>query len=86
MSDPRVDSLVDEAMRLRLSRRSIMRRRTARLFTRHLTEDEGEIVSTRRASDLPISMGVGRQQNADPPGRLPLAPLALLWSVDRGLG
>ncbi|MCC2628529.1 MAG: hypothetical protein K0S14_2179, partial [Thermomicrobiales bacterium] len=24
MSDPRVDSLVDEAMRLRLSRRSIM--------------------------------------------------------------
>ena len=29
MSDPRVDSLVDEAMRLRLSRRSIMRRGAA---------------------------------------------------------
>ncbi|MBW3633412.1 MAG: extracellular solute-binding protein, partial [Chloroflexi bacterium] len=29
MNDPRVDSLVDEAMRLRLSRRSIMRRGAA---------------------------------------------------------
>ncbi|HEX2280932.1 MAG TPA: hypothetical protein VHG52_04125 [Thermomicrobiales bacterium] len=29
MSDPRVDSLIDEAMRLRLSRRSIMRRGAA---------------------------------------------------------
>src|SRR5688500_15144762 len=29
VSDPRIDSLVDEAMRLRLSRRSIMRRGAA---------------------------------------------------------
>src|SRR5215211_6942292 len=29
MTDPRVDSLLDEALRLRLSRRSIMRRGTA---------------------------------------------------------
>ena len=51
MSDPRVDSLVDEAMRLRLSRRSIMRRGAAiGLSTAAVS---GVLLSTGRASAAP---------------------------------
>jgi multiple sugar transport system substrate-binding protein len=51
VSDPRVDSLVDEAMRLRLSRRSIMRRGAAiGLSTAAVS---GVLLSTGRASAAP---------------------------------
>ncbi|MCC2644059.1 MAG: putative sugar uptake transporter periplasmic solute-binding protein precursor [Nitrospira sp.] len=51
MSDPRVDSLVNEAMRLRLSRRSIMRRGAAiGLSTAAVS---GVLLSTGRASAAP---------------------------------
>ena len=51
MSDPRVDSLVDEAMRLRLSRRSIMRRGAALGLSTAAVS--GVLLSTGRASAAP---------------------------------
>ena len=51
MSDPRVDSLVDEALRLRLSRRSIMRRGAALGLSTAAVS--GVLSSTGRASAAP---------------------------------
>jgi multiple sugar transport system substrate-binding protein len=51
VSDPRVDSLVDEAMRLRLSRRSIMRRGAALGLSTAAVS--GVLLSTGRASAAP---------------------------------
>ena len=51
MSDPRIDSLVDEAMRLRLSRRSIMRRGAALGLSTAAVS--GVLLTTGRASAAP---------------------------------
>ena len=51
MSDPRIDSLVDEAMRLRLSRRSIMRRGAALGLSTAAVS--GVLSTTGRASAAP---------------------------------
>ena len=51
MSDPRIDSLVDEAMRLRLSRRSIMRRGAALGLSTAAVA--GVLSATGRASAAP---------------------------------
>ena len=51
MSDPRVDTLIDEALRLRLSRRSIMRRGAALGLSTAAVS--GVLTSTNRASAAP---------------------------------